>query len=491
MFPISLRSKRAQLALRFLTYGVMTIATVALTVLAIFYAMGYRFNQSSLVFEQGGLAQFRSFPDGATVVVNGSVQNFKTPGRANLTSGTHTVSMQLDGYREWRRTVSMAPGQLLWLNYTRFIPNSVTTVPMKTFPSIAGVLPSPDHRWMVLQEKGEAPAFTLADFNNEKDPVYTNIAIPDSKITKASDGKYGLIGLVEWDLGSRYFLVHQQNGSTNDWLRVDRAKPEETVNISQTFKLNITDAQFAGSNPNIIYTKTDGVLRRLDIGGNSASAALVDGLESFEVYGDDTVSFVATRLATPNNAASAQKIVGVYKNGKETIAKRYPIDTPLKTAFGQYADHSFLAINKGDGNVQIVRDPTDGGKDMTDFGSFGMAKTIEWLKMSNNGRMVTAGAGNSVVTFDLELRRPYESNLAFLGESGVRPMRWLDDFYLWSDMGDKLRIVEFDGLNEREITTIAPGYDITLSPTGKTLFSIGKNTVTNNYFLQGSQLVKE
>jgi hypothetical protein len=342
---------------------------------------------------------------------------------------------------------------------------------------------------MRFPEKPDTTAFTLADLNNEKDPAYSTVTIPDSKVTKV-DGKYGALGLVEWDLSSRYFLIHQQNGSAQDWLRVDRTKPEETVNISQTFKLNVNEAHFAGNNPNIIYAKTDGVLRRLDIGGNSASAALVNGLEDFGVYGDDTVSYTAKRLATANDAASMQQIVGVYKGGKETVVQSFPADTKLKIAFGEYDNHTFLAINKGNGNVQILRDPLTGAKDNAEFGAFGLSKSIEWLKISNNGRMIIAGAGNNVVAFDIELGRPYESNLVFLGDSNVRPMQWLDDFYLWSDMGDKLRIVEFDGQNDREITTVAPGFNLTLSQSGKTLFSIGKNSVTNSYFLQASQLVK-
>lgn len=485
MFPNTFRSKRAQLALRFFTYGVMTLATVVLTTLAIFWAMGYRFNNATL--EQGGLVQFRSAPEGATVVVDGVVQNFKTPGRVNLPSGVHTVVMQLDGYREWRRTVTVAPGQLLWLNYTRFIPNSITTVPLKAFPTLSSTLASPDRRWMLFQEKADSPVLTIADFNNEKDPVYNTLTLPDAKVSKSADGKYGALGLTEWDLGSRYFIMHQQNGSTHEWLRVDRTRPEETVNLSQLFKMNIADAHFAGNNPNIMYVLTDGTLRRLDIGNNSASAALVNDVQSFTVYGDGSVSFIAKRRSNPSDAASTQQAVGIYKDGKETVVRTYPPDAPVKIAYGKYDTHVFLAIHKGDGTVQILRDPTENSQE-SEFAGFALGKNAEWLKMSNNGRMVTAGAGSSVVTFDLELNRPYESQLPFLGESNVRAMQWLDDYYLWSDNGDKLRIVEFDGQNDREITTVAPGYGLTLSQSGKTIFSVGKNAITGSYFLQASQI---
>ena len=70
-----------------------------------------------------------------------------------------------------------------------------------------------------------------------------------------------------------------------------------------------------------------------------------------------------------------------------------------------------------------------------------------------------------------------------------RPLKWLDDYYLWSDAGDRLRLVEFDGQNERDITSVARGYDVSLSPTGHSLFSIGKNAVTGAYSLQISPLI--
>lgn len=492
MFPISLRSKRAQLALRFFSYGVMTLATVLLTALAIFYAMGYRFNQSTLLFEQGGLVQFRSTPEGATVVVDGTVQDFKTPGRANLTAGVHTIVMQLGGYREWQRTVPIAPGQLLWLNYTRFIPNSVTTTPLKNFSTLAATLASPDRRWMLLQEKSDSPTLTLADLSNEKTPAYSNITLPDSKLSKI-DGKYGQLTLVEWDLSSRYFIVHQQNGPNDAWLRVDRTNPGNTINISDLFRLNIGSVHFAGNNSNVVYAKTDDVLRRLDVVAHDASAALVDGVEQFDVYGDDTISFVAKRQTDSNDPNTTQQIVGLYANNKETVVQTEPADAHLLTVYGQYDNHSFLAIHKGDGMVQILRDPAANvnSKETAEFASFKLGQPAQWLKMSNSGRMITAGYADTVVTYDLEIGKAYQSTLGFLGANNTRAMQWLDDYYLWSDAGDRLQIVEFDGKNDREITTVAPGFDITLSQNGNVLFSVGKNVITNSYFLQASQLVKQ
>ncbi|MGH7196320.1 MAG: PEGA domain-containing protein [Candidatus Saccharimonadales bacterium] len=487
MIHIDLSSKRARMALRFFTYGVMTFATVTLTSLAILFAMGYRFNQDSLAFEQGGLMQFRSTPEGATITLDGKAQRFKTPGRANVPAGTHTVGMSLNGYHAWNKTVSLQPGQLLWLNYVRFIPTSVTTSPIRSFEAMAGAMASPDRRWLLLHEKVEQPTFAIVDVADEKNPQFTNITIPDSQLTKKDD-KFGQFSIVEWDLGSRYMLIKHQNGDVTEFIRIDRTRPQEATNISQLFQLNIIEAHFAGSTPNVIYAKTSDVLRRLDISASSASAALVTNLRQFVVYGDDTVAFVAEQEETAGNPASKQQVVGIYERDEAKIARTFPLDNPIRIAYAEYFQHTYLAVSDEAGVTQLIRDPqTSSSKQVT---KLELGKRADWLKFSNNGRMLVSGSGNSLLTYDLELNETYTKTLDF-GVPITQPLNWLDDYYLWTDAGGRLRVVEFDGTNDHEITTVAPGYIVNLSQNGRALFSIDKNTVTNTFVLQSSKLFIE
>jgi hypothetical protein len=489
MSPISLRlrSKRAQLALRFFTYGVMTLATVFLTTLAIFYAMGFRFNQSTKQFDQGGLVQFRSMPDGANIYIDGKQQSFKTPARANLPAGDHEVSMHLNGYRDWKRSVSLAPGQLLWLNYTRLIPESITTTPLRAFPSVANMLPSPDHRWMLIQEAADVPAFTLVDASDEKNPTYTDFTLPEAMLHKVNN-KYGQFTMVEWDLSSRYVLIHHQNGTQNEWLRVERSNPQAAVNISQLFGLDISEAHFAGSNPNLIFAKTSDILRRLDIGANNASAALVSGIIQFTVFGDNTVSFTANRQGAPNES---QAVVGLYKQDKETLVQTFPAGTPLMIAYTEYDNHGYLAIYKNDGVVQLLRDPGVSNKDTAQFATVAVSQMLKWLMFSNNGRMLVGGNDTMMTTYDIELGKIFPDTLGFMDGTPLGKPSWFDDYSLWTGAGGRLRVFEFDGQNDREITTASPGQNVNLSQSGKTLFSVGKNAITNTFFLQSSKLVIE
>lgn len=482
MLRINLSSKRAKLALRFFTYGVMTIATVVLTVLAVFYAMGYRFNQSLLTFEQGGLMQFRSLPAGARVLIDGKNKNLSTPARANLSAGTHTVEMQLNGYSQWRKIVELVPGQLLWLDYARLLPETITTTLVKDFTSMEGALTSPDRKWMLLQEKTNQPMLTLADLSDEAKPQFAQLSLPDEALTK-KDGHIGKLALIEWDTGSRYVVIEHTLDGMQEFLRFDRSHPAETVNISRLFRLNVTKAHFAGNNPNVLYAKTDDVLRRLDIGQSSASAALITGLRQFSVHGGDTVAFTALRETTPG---VTQQYIGVYLRDKEVIARTLPADLPLQIAYNEYAHHGYLAFTTGDSLVEVLRDPST-IKDAPVVAQFDLGKPVAWLGFNANGRMLAAGNQNNFTVYDLELDKI--SINTFEGAPVTRPLNWLDDYYVWSDAGDRLRIAEFDGANGREIAAVHSGLSLCLSPNGKRLFSFVKDRQGETVRMQVSKLI--
>jgi hypothetical protein len=482
MFNIDLSSKRARLAIRFFTYGVMTLATILLTVLAVFYAMGWRFNQNDLSFEQGGLLQFISTPRGAQVVIDDKLQSFSTPGRINFSAGTHTAKMQLEGYHTWQKSFSLSPGELLWLNYARLIPHTITTTTMADFDSVAAAMASPDRKWMIVQQKTDQPTFKLVDFSDPKKPVVTDLTVPDAQLTKKDDA-YGQFTIKEWDLNSRYIIVEHVTNGVREVLRIDRQKAAEAKNISRLFSLNITEAHFAGGNANLLFANTDGVLRSLDVSANTASAALISGVEQFTVYGNDTIAFVATRDG--DSAHTKQRVAGIYTQGKETIARTFAADAKVTIAYSEYTRHAYLAIHTGNGEVKVLRDPTATTKDNAEVAAFTVANEASWLKFSSSGRMLVAGNGNAISNYDLELDELSARTIS--GPALAHPPQWLDDYYMWIDAGDKLRVFEFDGTNDHEITSVAPGVVASLSQDGVYLYSFKKTD--RGFGLQSSQLV--
>lgn len=484
MVTFDFSSKRAKLALRFFTYGVMTVATLVLSTILLFFALGYRLD-NEFNFTQGGLVQFRSFPDGATVVVDGREQGFKTPNKLNMTTGEHTIEFKHAGYRPWTKTFTLGPGQLTWLNYARLIPQDVRTDAAGELTDATAMMGSPDRRWLLIQSTSSVSELTLVDVSNEREPKFTSVTIPEDTITQKPGGA---LKIVEWDLGSRYILLEYQADSTREFIRIDRTRPTEAINISKQFGLPILQAHFMGSNPHTLLANTDGVLRRLDLTNTSASGVLVDGLRYFMVHGDGSAAFL--QVAQTSEAVNEQR-VGVFKGDETTIVRTLPAEQKALLAYGEYDNHEYLALATGDGkHVELIRDPSAAGakESNTIFAQFELPASAQWLSFSGSGRMVVAQAGNHLATYDVEEGRIFNKTLA-VGAEITTQMKWLDDFYLWTDAGGTFSTVEFDGTNQQQILAVAPGFGGMLSSNGKRLFTVGKTET--GLQLQSSKLVLE
>lgn len=463
---IDVSSKKVQLAVRFFTYGVMAVATIVLTILAIYYAMGYRLSQGGLV-EHGGIMEFRSDPSGAVVSIDGSATDKQTPSRAYVGPGSHTVRMQLSDYRVWQKQITLQPGRLLWLDYVRFIPQTITTIPVREFATLTSALPSPDNRWLFLQEKSDMQTFLLADLSSEV--TFTALTLPESQITK-NDGKVGTFMPLEWSHDSRYILLRHNLGNINEVLRIDRAKPEESINMTKQFGLTLSDVHFAGNNAGVVYAKVGQDLRRLDIPGNVVSPNFIAGVTQFSVF-EDRIAFVATLQDGTQN-------VGVYQDNKETIVANAPADSQVLVALTEYFRDEYVAYSLGDGNVTIVRDPTGSPQNL----AFA-ATNPKWLQFSPKGRFAIVGNGQDLAGYDLEVSSDYTGTLPT-----SRPPQWLDPFHIWTDQADQLRLHEFDGQNTNQITGVTSGFVAVLTPNEKSIISVGKNA-SGTFNLQTSRIV--
>jgi hypothetical protein len=199
-------SKRKQLVQRVAIYGVMSVSVVVLVTVLVFFMLGYRFNKNDGKIEQGGLVQFSSVPGGADVRIDGSDYGSQTPTKATLASGSHYFTMERSGYRQWQKTVDLDAGSVLWLNYARLVPNSLTPQNVADFPALGSTAASPDNKWMALIADKKTPDITLADLSRDKvEPKV--VSLPASSYTKPSKGKTQSFALDSWDPSSHLLLV--------------------------------------------------------------------------------------------------------------------------------------------------------------------------------------------------------------------------------------------------------------------------------------------
>lgn len=482
MTRIDLSSKKAKLAIRFFTYGFMTFATIIISSLFLFFALGYRFDNDKRTFEQGGLLQFRSFPENGLVTLDKMPLSDRTPGKASVASGSHNVLVQLNGFVPWQKDIKVSAGQVLWLNYIRFVPNKITTKPLASYPAIYNSLATPNRRLIAIQPSISEPRFVIADIRNELKPEYKELVLNAGSYTSQLD-KPDNFEMVEWDLGSRYMLIRHTSGDLNEILRIDIEQPGLAVNLTAKFGA-ISQAQFAGNNGNIVYGLINNELRRLEVNAEtlaSGSDIIAADINYFIIYKSDSIGFIASR--------DGKQEVGVIKNDREVLAGSYPLDTKINIALNSYFNHDYLAVSSGNG-VEIIRDPSETiNRTAKIFSRFGTTSpSIDWLYFSNNGRVIVAQSQSSITSYDLELADTHTRDFGS-SQPVTERYRWLDDYYLIVSTTDKLRIAEFDGSNEREITTSLQGQTVTLSENGEALFSFGSNSKTKLPELQNSKMI--
>ncbi|EDK72692.1 PEGA domain protein [candidate division TM7 genomosp. GTL1] len=376
------RSKRRQVALRFFTYGVMTVAVVVISIICILFVLGYRFDQSSGRVEQRALLQLRSFPSNAAMTLDGSQLGFRTPGKRTVSAGKHSVVMKLDGYRDWRKDFMIQPGSLLWLNYARLIPASITTEEVRSLGRLVDIKASPDRRWLGFSTVASGhPQLSVGDISNEKEPKFSTLPLPKTLLKM----KGGQLTLDEWDFGGRFILARHTVGNKTDFLQIDRTDPASARNITKQLKIPITDAHFAGTSGTTLFVLSDGDIRKIDLAAGTISRPLVSDVKDFMLYKSDLIAYVSVENGT--------QMAGFYKDGDKepTVMRIFKGTSPqVHAVISSYFNDDYLAIAHGK-SVEIIKDPTHtADRAGRVFAKFNFAPGIKWFNFSSNGRFVLA-----------------------------------------------------------------------------------------------------
>jgi hypothetical protein len=207
------------------------------------------------------------------------------------------------------------------------------------------------------------------------------------------------------------------------------------------------------------------------------------------LFGTDIVAYVSQPTADTNKQS-----VGIVREGDKLprVLRTVTADakSPLHIATSRYFNEDYVAISEGS-KVDILSGTYPSSADeasdsLRQFASFTFSRPIQWLSFNHGGRFVTAQTDDKFVSYDVErMALPAEATLA--GEGASSQLRWLDDFYVWSDRDSRLSLREYDGSNQYDMGAVTPGFDAMFSQNNKYLYSITKTT--KGYQLQRVQMI--
>ncbi|MDO4781292.1 MAG: PEGA domain-containing protein [Candidatus Saccharibacteria bacterium] len=465
-------STKKELARRTLVYALMTLTVISLLLLLLSYMFGYKLNPRTLTIEQQALVQYDSFPRGAMVGIDGS-DFYATATKGIIAPGQHQFSMKLDGYETWQKTLDIKAGTVTHLVYARLVPRQLVTKQVATFPVMQSVKFAPGGRFMVgTGVVNGSPAVYWADIRSAS----------EAKLTKAplrfdahgADQATTKLVIHEWDASGRYVLAqrHYRSQDTDmvQWLRLDRDHPGEMVDLSALAGVDIKDMHYIGTSGDELYLlQANGSIRQLSVSGASLSRPLLADVETFVLYGNDTISY------TGRDAINT--VAGVWRKGwaKPRIIRQVPNSAaaaaPLLIRASRYFNKDTLVVAQGDAAMVYrgsLQDTDEAMQELLQSGKrVALGRTITAISPNSDGRMIILRDTAGFVSYDIE-RSSISPQIAVAKE-----LYWLDDFHVWHrDDAGRMVMQEFDGANRHTLMSVSGEYDATLAPDGKFIYGV-------------------
>jgi hypothetical protein len=482
-------SKKQLLIRRTIIYIVMVFAVLVIVAGTILFILGYRIDGAKGNLEQGGLVQYDSTPNGASVKSDGKMINSNTPTKQTVIAGTHSFEISKDGYDTWKKKIDVKAGTLEWLDYARLVPKDLKTESVAQYPQVAGEVASRDNKWLMVQEKSDAATFQLVDLR-AKDIKTTTISLPASLYSDAATQNVKhTFAMQEWDDGGRYVIVKHAYNDKSEYLVVDTQDVGTSENISRSLSLSLNQVKFSGTSGNVFYgLSSDGVIRKLDISNGTISRGLVTNAKSFDLYDTDIVTYVGI---DPANAG--HQVAGIYRDGDDephVLRVVNDLTTAVSIDTTRYYSSDYVAIAEGlKVTVLKGRYPSSSDADnssLKPFADYAVSANVDTLGFSGSGDRLVTQSGTNFTSFEVEYQRKTDAAVS-TSETAAHTLRWLDDAYLWAVYDGHLSIREFDGTNVHVIMSMEPGFDATLSQNGKFLYGIVKNG--DRYELQRATMV--
>lgn len=441
----SKRRLRIRLAL---TYSLMVLSVVALLTGLYFVIQGYRFNSFEGQVKQGGLVQFNSRPTGASIWLDGAQLASKTQSKLTISAGSHEVSMWRDGYKDWKKNVNVKPGEILWLDYVRLIPEKIEVKTPISLTGVASALGSLDNKKMAVIEKADSPALAVINLTDQN-PTKQLISFSADDYSVPSEGEAQIFELVAWAEDDKYVLIKHTYGSKTEWLSVDTTRPDRLKNITRDIGVDATAMAYSNSDANTLFTLTAShEVRRINIDQKVISGPLLHNIDNFNLYDNSTIAF-ATRpdAATGTRSAGYLTIGASSARVVQTVPKTS--EGSLKISIEKYFGKHYLAvalaqdlvIYKGDLSASDAESPEPFGR----YAAFESEGGVDNLGFSpEDHRFMYAQNAGRVTVYDLDLKT--ESSLVFESPQ-KQPLDWADGFHITVHQDGALKLYDYDGTN--------------------------------------------
>jgi hypothetical protein len=441
------KKQRAHLIRLFTGYILIGTALLLTTIILLYQAYGFGLKNGEVI--QNGLVFMSSNPGSADIYINGKKSDETTNARLLLPAGQYSFELKREGYRPWKRAISLEGGAVQRFDYPMLFPSQLATKTVKKYDlQPALITQSPDRRWMMVQAQADAKVFEVFDITKpDKDPVV--ITLPAAALTLAGTHSWRL---VEWSTDNSHVLL-QHTAATggqqaSEYILVNREEPAESINLTTRLGINPTKIELRDKkfDQYFIYTAEDRKLQTASLEAPKP-VLLIDRVLGFKTYGDKTVLY-----ATDKDAVAGQATITLQDDGKMYPLRTVASGPTYMLELTKYdGDWFIVAGAPSENRTYIYKNPVDqlSREPQIALVPVQILKTENpnHVSFSDNARFIVTENGQQFSVYDAEYDKKYAYTTQAPLDTPQLHARWMDSGRLTYISQDKVAVWDYDNTN--------------------------------------------
>jgi len=470
------KKKREHRKRLFVGYALMAVAIAFATVILVYIGSGFYVDKQTGDLIQNGQIFVNSDPEGAQVFVNNKLQKTKTAGKLVLPSGTYSVKMQKEGYRDWVQQLALEGGRVQRLDYARLIPKELKTSIVQTFASApVDISQSPDRRWLTYTFADQPYTLYIYDLT-KPDQAPKPIAVDPALYTDTK--KIGSLYVNEWSEDNKTMLVENRlNSTAQDYFIVNRDDATQTKNLSKLYgSVGVAMSLIERSNDRVfVFNPTTKILQTASINSPELTNRLTDVIE-FKALNENTIVY------TTQLGASQAKVAARLTDGtdKSYVIRELPLDSPRLLSISKFGASTVLAVGAtSDNKVAIYKNPI-GYLKANPTKNLPLATTIFSLdaptevSFSTDSSVVMARGKQRIVSHYFDEDKSAKFDIA--QPLDIQKLRWTDGKHLQYVSGGFAYMIDYDGANVEKLVETNSLFSVTFDNNYRYLYSFSQSS---------------
>lgn len=434
-------------------YGLVSIAVILASLILVYLSAGFRITREGQVI-QNGLVFVSSQPSDAAIFTNGEPSGRSTGARLSLPAGQYTFELKREGYRDWRRGITVEGGSVQRFDYPLLFPVDLRTTSLKDYEQAARIVTqSPDRRWLLVHGSGDS--FDLFDLGSSE-PAARPLSVPDeilSANTTTTDWQE-----VDWADDNRRMVLQRffedsggQRGS--EYILLDREEPNRSRNLTVLLGFNPDEFQLRDHKHDKFWAFDEGnhTLFTASIDDPTPRPFVRDVL-AFAADGTDTVLY-----ATNRGASEGKTAVNLRQGEDDYTLREMPRGDTYLLGLARYRGAWLVAAGaQSESRVNVYKNPFDVLQAGRVAAPVQILKTEqpEQVVFSPNARFVASSRDAHMAVFDAETDRGYAYEVERPEGAAVGEVAWMDGFRLTANIQNELAVFDFDGTNQHNLVPL-------------------------------------